>query len=73
MTLHVVTIRATEPLIRAVDLMDAVGVNRLPVVDEADRCVGILTRDDVIRAVARVVRELTAVGAHPGAPELEPD
>jgi CBS domain-containing protein len=73
MTLHVVTIRATEPLIRAVDLMDAVGVNRLPVVDEADRCVGILTRDDVIRALARVVRELTPVGTHPGAPELEPD
>jgi CBS domain-containing protein len=53
--------------------MDAVGINRLPVVDGEDRCVGILTRDDVIRAVARVVRELTAVGAHPGAPELEPD
>jgi CBS domain-containing protein len=73
MTLHAVTIRATEPLVRAIDLMDAVGINRLPVVDGEDRCVGILTRDDVIRALARVVRELTPVGTHPGAPELEPD
>ncbi|HSJ51022.1 MAG TPA: CBS domain-containing protein [Actinomycetota bacterium] len=73
MTLHVVTVRATEPLIRAVDLMDAGGVNRLPVVDEEERSVGILARDDVIRAIARVVREFVPTQTHPGAPELEAD
>lgn len=73
MTMHVAMITATEPLIRAIDLMDAVAVNRLPVVDDAERSVGILTRDDVIRAIARVVRELVPTAVHPGAPELEAD
>lgn len=73
MTMRVVTIRATEPLIRAIDLMDAVGVNRLPVVNEQERSVGILARDDVIRTIARVVRDLVPAKAHPGAPELEAD
>lgn len=73
MTLHVVTIAATERLLRAIDLMDAVGVNRLPVVDEHDRSVGILTRDDVLHALATVVRGFAPLGAHPGAPELVPD
>ncbi|MGZ8603843.1 MAG: CBS domain-containing protein [Actinomycetota bacterium] len=73
MTMHVVTVVATEPLIRAIGLMDAVRVNRLPVVDEHGRSVGILTRDDVIRAIASVVRELVPAGVHPGASELEPD
>jgi CBS domain-containing protein len=73
MTLHVVTVNATEPLLRAIDLMEAVGVNRLPVVDEHDRAVGILTRDDVIHAIAGVVRDLAPAGVHPGSPELEPD
>ena len=33
--------------------MLAAGVNRLPVVDPAGRPLGVLTRDDVLRAVAR--------------------
>lgn len=73
MTREVVTIGVDEPLIRAVELMDAEGVNRLPVVDEHERTVGILARDDVIAAIARAVRTLEPVGAHPGASTLEPD
>ncbi len=61
MTRDVVTIHRDETLLRAVDVMDAVGVNRLPVVDEDDRPIGILARDDVIRAIALAIRELGPV------------
>jgi CBS domain-containing protein len=57
MAREVVTVRETDPLTRAIDLMDSCGVNRLPVVDDRERPVGILARDDVIRGLARVLRE----------------
>lgn len=65
MTRDVVTIHRDQPLLLAIDLMDAVGVNRLPVVDERDHPVGILARDDVIHAIAIAVREQAPVGANP--------
>jgi CBS domain-containing protein len=40
------------PLTQAVRVMLGHGVNRVPVVDQAGRPLGILTRDDVVRAVA---------------------
>ena len=43
-----------EPLVEAVIMMDERGVDRLPVVDVDGRPVGILAREDVVRAVARV-------------------
>ena len=53
MTKDVVTADPDWPLGRAATIMEAVGVNRLPVVDALERPVGILTRDDIVRAVAR--------------------
>ncbi|MGH2655541.1 MAG: CBS domain-containing protein [Actinomycetota bacterium] len=44
------------PLVRAVEVMERSGVNRLSVVDDTGRPVGILARDDVIRAMARRYR-----------------
>lgn len=73
MTREVVTIHHREPLVHAIEVMDSEGVNRLPVVDDDDRVVGILARDDVIGAIARAVRELEHVGVHPGATVLLPD
>jgi CBS domain-containing protein len=71
MTKEVVTAHAGDPLVHAIEVMESAGVNRLPVVDEQDRPVGILARDDVLRVIARVLR---AHGApHPGAPRIEPD
>ena len=63
MTRDVVTIEADQPLVRAIDLMDAAGVNRLPVLDDLGRPIGILARDDVIRAIALAVREPVSAGA----------
>ena len=47
-----------EPLTEAVVRMDERGVDRMPVVDPRLRMVGILSRGDVISALARVVRRL---------------
>ena len=56
-------------LARAVAAMDQLGINRLPVVDPAGRPAGILTRDDVLRAVARRIH-LTLPGH---GSRIEPD
>jgi predicted transcriptional regulator len=47
-----VTVQPHWPLTQAVRVMLGHGVNRVPVVDQAGRPLGILTRDDVVRAVA---------------------
>jgi predicted transcriptional regulator len=51
-----VTAEPDCPLVQAVRTMLDHGVNRLPVVDRAGRPIGVLTRDDVLRAVARGVQ-----------------
>jgi CBS domain-containing protein len=58
MTGEPLTVRADAPLAEAVLSMDEAGVNRLPVVDVGGRPVGILTRDDVLRALARRIGKL---------------
>jgi CBS domain-containing protein len=52
MTGEPVTAQPDWPLVRALGMMLVNGVNRLPVVDRAGRPLGVLTRDDVLRAVA---------------------
>ncbi|HZD79269.1 MAG TPA: CBS domain-containing protein [Actinomycetota bacterium] len=56
MTREVVTACEDWPLVRAIVTMDDAGVNRLPVLDAFDHPVGILARDDVVRAVAAALR-----------------
>jgi CBS domain-containing protein len=48
-----VTVRASDQVAEAAQRMHAGKVNRVPVIDEDGRLVGILTRDDVVAAVAR--------------------
>jgi CBS domain-containing protein len=47
--------------------MDQVGINRVPVVDTLGRPVGILTRDDVLRVLARRLHR-----HGPGGSQMEP-
>jgi CBS domain-containing protein len=71
MTAEPVTARPDWPLAQAVLAMEQAGINRLPVVDSAGHPAGILTRDDVLRVLARRIRGL-GPQAHPGS-QIEPD
>ncbi|MBE9040759.1 CBS domain-containing protein [Oscillatoriales cyanobacterium LEGE 11467] len=51
----VVTIKPEAFLREAAQLMHEKKINRLPVLDENDRVIGILTRGDIIRAMAAEV------------------
>ena len=53
-----VTIRPQRALTAAAKLMIDEGVNRLPVVDDQDRLVGIVTRADLVRAFVRTDEEI---------------
>jgi CBS domain-containing protein len=70
MTAEPVTARADWPLAQAVEAMDQAGVNRVPVVDPQGRPTGILTRDDVLHALARRIRQLRPPGR---GSQMEPD
>lgn len=54
MTRNVVTILPDAPLGEAVQLLLSKKVNRLPVVDEEGALVGIVTREDLLKAVFRL-------------------
>lgn len=47
------TVRADDSVVRAARLMSSSGVERLPVVDEEARLVGMITRRDVLQLFAR--------------------
>lgn len=53
MTKGAVTADPEWPLTHAAVVMEAAGINRLPVVDALDRPIGMLTRDDVVRALVK--------------------
>jgi CBS domain-containing protein len=71
MTAEPVTARADSPLAEAVLSMDQAGVNRVPVVDSGGRPIGILTRDDVLRELARRIRQLRPPAR--GGSQMAPD
>jgi CBS domain-containing membrane protein len=70
MTGEPVTARAGWPLARVVVAMEDAGVNRIPVVDGDGRPVGIVSRDDVLRALARRLRQ---AASPPRRSQIEPD
>ncbi|MGW2634245.1 CBS domain-containing protein [Streptomyces chattanoogensis] len=53
MSAPALTVRADDSVVRAARLMSTSGVERLPVVDEEARLVGMVTRRDVLRIFAR--------------------
>lgn len=53
MTTHVITVREETDLAVAVELVTSTAVKSLPVVDDRGRLVGIISRRDVVRMLAR--------------------
>src|SRR5688572_19301236 len=53
MTTDVITVSGKESIWKAASLLDNHGIRRLPVVDEDRYLVGILSRADLVRAMAR--------------------
>lgn len=53
MTTHAVTVHVDADLASAVELMTSTSVKALPVVDSRDRVVGVVSRSDVVRILAR--------------------
>jgi len=51
MTVKVKTIRADTPVSEIADLMLSLKVNRLPVVDDDDKVIGIVTRADIVKSM----------------------
>lgn len=72
MTAHPVTVRPETDVAAAVDLMTSTTAKSLPVVDDGGRVVGMLSRRDVVHALARddveiegdVDAHLVAIGIH---------
>jgi CBS domain-containing protein len=52
MTKNVVTCRPDDDLNKVASLLVKKSINRLPVVDEEDHVVGIITRGDIVQAFA---------------------
>ncbi|HZD00714.1 MAG TPA: CBS domain-containing protein [Actinomycetes bacterium] len=78
MTSGAATARASWPLTRAVTTMHEAGVNRLPVVDDRGRPVGIIARADVLRAIAQRAqagrgRDDRSVAEPEHRPQMPPD
>ena len=58
MTPHAITVRPETDLARAVELITSTGVKSLPVVDDGGALVGVVSRRDVVRILARPDEEL---------------
>ncbi|NEP55211.1 MAG: CBS domain-containing protein [Moorea sp. SIO3C2] len=52
MTGHPMSIKPDQPLRKAAKLMQEKSIRRLPVTDEAEQVIGILTSGDIVRAMA---------------------
>jgi CBS-domain-containing membrane protein len=53
MTTHAITVHPDTDLADAVDLVTSIGIKCVPVVDTHDRVVGVVSRRDVVRVLAR--------------------
>jgi len=65
MSRHVMTVDAETKLQRVLQLMEKYGFKSLPVTDAGSRLLGVIAREDIIRALARCNRHDTSAQALP--------
>lgn len=70
MTLHPETVRHDAPIDDALRLMRAGSFRRVPVVDQEGHLVGLLSLDDVLRAVARELSDISRLVEQEGPESL---
>jgi CBS domain-containing protein len=58
MTTHVITVRPDNDLLDAVELLTSTGAKSLPVIDRNSHVVGMISRSDVVRLLARSDHDL---------------
>jgi CBS-domain-containing membrane protein len=58
MSTHAITVRPADDLADVVELLTSTAVKSVPVVDDEHRLVGVLSRSDVVRVLARTDQDL---------------
>lgn len=56
MTTKLITVRAADPVVEALKLFDRTRVGRLPVLDEAEKLVGIITKGDITHGLLEALQ-----------------
>lgn len=56
MTRDVTVIRTYEPVVKAIEIFTRIGIGRLPVLNEDDKLVGMITKGDITRGVLNAIR-----------------
>jgi len=57
MTSNVITVKSYEPVIKALEIFARTKIGRLPVVDENEKLVGMITKGDITRGVLIAIRK----------------
>ena len=57
MTSNVITVKSYEPVIKALEIFSRTKIGRLPVVDENENLVGMITKGDITRGVLIAIRK----------------
>lgn len=57
MTRKVTVVHAYEPVVKAIEIFTRAGIGRIPVLDEADKVVGMITKGDITRGVLTAIRK----------------
>jgi CBS domain-containing protein len=66
MAVHVVAVNPRDPVSEALKLFVEHGVSALPVVDGQERCVGVLSANDLLELAEELGNELEALGTTEG-------